>query len=155
AVLKLLELRINFLQEAEIVEPVDYRITFYLARYFFLTLLGLFKISSAICSTAPNSLAFIIRRAVTGIGSAEILSSAIVFMMSAVPLPKRLLYNGFFSAVLGTSSVVGQLLSGALTSKVSWRWCFYIKLPIGGAAIVVIFLALKPTLAAVLGLTIW
>ncbi|TKW55295.1 putative transporter C3H1.06c [Colletotrichum tanaceti] len=83
-----------------------------------------------------------------------ILSGAIVLMMSAVPLPKRPLYNGFFSAVLGTSSVVGPLLGGAFTSRVSWRWCFYINLPNGGAAMVVIFLALKPTPAAVPGLTI-
>ncbi|KAK2024182.1 major facilitator superfamily transporter [Colletotrichum zoysiae] len=128
--------------------------TFYPAKYVFLALLGLFEIGSAICGAAPSSLVFIIGRAVAGMGSAGILSGAIVLMMGAVPLAKRPLYNGFFSAVLGTSSVVGPLLGGAFTSRVSWRWCFFINLPIGGAAMVVIFFALKPTPAAVPGLTL-
>ncbi|KAF6840141.1 major facilitator superfamily transporter [Colletotrichum musicola] len=127
--------------------------TFYPAKYVFLALLGLFEVGSAICGAAPSSLVFIIGRAVAGMGSAGILSGAIVLMMGAVPLAKRPLYNGFFSAVLGTPSVVGPLLGGAFTSRVSWRWCFFINLPIGGAAMVVIFFALKPAPAAVPGLT--
>ncbi|KND91004.1 putative HC-toxin efflux carrier TOXA [Tolypocladium ophioglossoides CBS 100239] len=128
--------------------------TFYPAKYVFLALLGLFEVGSAICGAAPNSIAFIIGRAVAGMGSAGILSGAIVLMISAVPLAKRPLYNGFFSAVLGTSSVVGPLLGGAFASNVSWRWCFYINLPIGGAAMLVILLTLKATPPAAPGLTI-
>jgi MFS family permease len=75
-------------------------------------------------------------------------------MVSAVPLAKRPLYNGFFSAVLGTSSVVRPLLGGAFTSNVSWRWCFYINLPIGGLAMLVILIALKPSPPVAPGLTI-
>ncbi|OJJ97023.1 hypothetical protein ASPACDRAFT_81137 [Aspergillus aculeatus ATCC 16872] len=127
---------------------------FYPAKYVFLALVFLFEIGSLICATAPNSLAFILGRAIAGMGSAGIMSGAIVLMMSAVPLHKRPLYNGFFSAVLGTSSVVGPLLGGAFTSEVNWRWCFYINLPIGGAAMLVIFLALKPTPAMHPGLTL-
>ncbi|KAF4772788.1 MFS general substrate transporter [Colletotrichum scovillei] len=128
--------------------------TFYPAKYVFLALFGIFEIGSAICGAAPSSLVFIIGRAIAGMGSAGILSGAIVLMMGAVPLAKRPLYNGFFSAVLGTSSVVGPLLGGAFTSRVTWRWCFFINLPIGGAAMVVIFFALKPSPAAVPGLTV-
>lgn len=128
--------------------------TFYPPKYVFLSLVTLFEIGSAICGAAPSSVVFIIGRAIAGMGSAGILSGAIVLMMSAVPLAKRPLYNGYFSAVLGLSSVVGPLLGGAFTSKVSWRWCFYINLPIGGLAMLVIFFTLKPTPAAVPGLTI-
>lgn len=117
-------------------------------------MVGLFEIGSAICGAAPNSIAFIFGRAIAGMGSAGIISGAIVLMMSAVPLAKRPLYNGFFSAVLGISSVVGPLIGGAFTSNVSWRWCFYINLPIGGAAMLVILLTLKPTPPAAPGLTI-
>jgi MFS family permease len=128
--------------------------TFYPPKYVFLALITLFEIGSAICGSAPNSIAFIIGRAIAGMGSAGILSGAIVLMVSAVPLAKRPLYNGFFSAVLGTSSVVGPLLGGAFTTNLSWRWCFYINLPIGGIAMLVILFALKPTPPAAPGLTI-
>ncbi|KAJ5410692.1 uncharacterized protein N7487_005051 [Penicillium crustosum] len=127
---------------------------FYPAKYVFLALVLLFEVGSVICAAAPNSLAFIIGRAIAGMGSAGIMSGAIVLMMSAVPLHKRPLYNGFFSAVLGISSVIGPLLGGAFTSNVSWRWCFYINLPIGGAAMLVILLALKPAPAMNPGLTL-
>jgi MFS family permease len=128
--------------------------TFYPPKYVFLALITLFELGSAICGSAPNSIAFIIGRAIAGMGSAGILSGAIVLMVSAVPLAKRPLYNGFFSAVLGTSSVVGPLLGGAFTTNLSWRWCFYINLPVGGIAMLVILFALKPTPPAAPGLTI-
>ncbi|KAJ5951537.1 uncharacterized protein N7479_009950 [Penicillium vulpinum] len=128
--------------------------SFYPAKYVFLALVLLFEVGSVICAAAPNSIAFILGRAIAGMGSAGIMSGAIVLMMSAVPLHKRPLYNGFFSAVLGISSVVGPLLGGAFTSNVSWRWCFYINLPIGGAAMLVILLALKPMPAMYPGLTL-
>ncbi|KAF9766434.1 hypothetical protein IL306_001169 [Fusarium sp. DS 682] len=128
--------------------------TFYPPKYVFLGVLGLFEVGSAICGAAPNSISFIIGRAVAGTGSAGILSGAITLMMSAVPLAKRPLYNGFFSVVLGASSVVGPILGGAFTTHASWRWCFYINLPIGGLAMIVILFALKPTPPAAPGLTI-
>jgi MFS family permease len=128
--------------------------TFYTPKYVFLAVITLFEVGSTICGAAPNSLAFIIGRAIAGMGSAGILTGAIVLLASAVPLAMRPFYNSFFSVVLGTSSVVGPLLGGAFTSNVSWRWCFYINLPIGGAAMLVIILTLKPTPPAEPGLTI-
>ncbi len=62
--------------------------------------------------------------------------------MYAVPLHKRPMYQGLFGAVFGLSSVIGPLLGGAFTTKVTWRWCFYINLPFGAIAMVFIFLLL-------------
>ena len=61
----------------------------------------------------------------------------------AVPLEKRPRLLGAFGAIFGLASIVGPLIGGAFTSNVTWRWCFYINLPFGGVAIVIIALYLK------------
>lgn len=66
-----------------------------------------------------------------------------VVIVYAVPLHKRPLYQGMFGAVFGIASVIGPLLGGALTSKVTWRWCFYINLPLGAVAMLVVLFLLK------------
>jgi hypothetical protein len=64
-------------------------------------------------------------------------------LLHTVPLRRRPIYMGFFGATFGIASVVAPLLGGALTDRLSWRWCFYINLPIGGVSIIIISLILK------------
>ncbi|RSL95291.1 hypothetical protein CEP52_012165 [Fusarium oligoseptatum] len=108
-----------------------------------LSVILLFEIGSTICGAAPNSVVFIIGRAIAGLGAAGIMTGVMVVIVHSVPLHKRPLYQGMFGAVFGTASVVGPLLGGVFTSKVTWRWCFYINLPLGGVAMVVIQLLLN------------
>lgn len=117
--------------------------TFYNPKIVFLTTIGLFEIGSAICGAAPNSTAFILGRAIAGAGSAGIFSGAIIIIVNLVPLHKRPIYQGMGGAVFGIASVVGPLLGGVFTSKLSWRWCFYINLPTGGVAMVILIFILK------------
>ncbi|KAF0329651.1 major facilitator superfamily transporter [Colletotrichum asianum] len=104
----------------------------------------IFEVGSAICGSAPNSVAFIFGRAIAGVGGAGIGSGATMVMVHSVPLHRRPKYQGLFGAVFGVASIAGPLLGGAFTSSsATWRWCFWINLPLGVAALFVIFFILK------------
>ncbi len=117
--------------------------TFYSPKWIFLAAIGLFEIGSAICGAAPNSTAFVVGRAIAGLGSAGIFSGAIIIIVHTVPLRKRPIYQGFVGATFGIASVAGPLLGGAFTQKVSWRWCFLVNLPIGAVTILILVFILK------------
>ncbi|KAJ5920083.1 hypothetical protein N7516_010941 [Penicillium verrucosum] len=112
-------------------------------RIVFLASILVFEVASAICGAAPNSVAFIIGRAICGVGAAGILAGTIMCIIHSVPLQKRPQIQGLFGALFGIASVVGPLVGGAFVSNVTWRWCFFINLPIGGAAMVFIAFCLK------------
>ena len=67
----------------------------------------------------------------------------IVILINSMPLRKRPVVQSLFGAVFGIASVTGPILGGALTTHVTWRWCFYINLPFGAVAIAVILFCLK------------
>ncbi|RVD90246.1 uncharacterized protein DFL_001221 [Arthrobotrys flagrans] len=99
----------------------------------------LFEVGSALCGAAPNSGSFIFGRAISGIGAAGIFAGTVVCIVHTVPLHKRPQLQGLFGALFGLASIVGPIVGGAFTSHVSWRWCFYINLPLGGVSLIVIF----------------
>jgi MFS family permease len=117
--------------------------TFYPVKWVFLTCIATFEVGSATCGAAPSSNALIVGRAVAGLGGAGIFSGAIIIFVHTVPLQNRPLYNSLVTAVFGIASVAGPLLGGVLTEKVSWRWCFYINLPLGAFTIVILFFILR------------
>ncbi|EPS31140.1 hypothetical protein PDE_06095 [Penicillium oxalicum 114-2] len=112
-------------------------------KFSFLTAVGIFEIGSLICGVAPSSPVLIVGRAIAGIGVAGIFSGALVIISMTVPLPKRPLVFGIYGLVWGVASIVGPLLGGAFTDGPSWRWCFYINLPVGGISMVVVLLFLR------------
>ena len=77
-----------------------------------------------------------------GLGAAGVFSGAIPIFMYILPLEKRPAWTGLFGMVFGIASVAGPLLGGLFTDNVSWRWCFYINLPIGAVTFAIIFLIL-------------
>ncbi|KAI1370172.1 MFS general substrate transporter [Hypoxylon crocopeplum] len=109
----------------------------------FLSAVVLFEVGSAVCGAAPNSIAFVIGRAIAGLGAGGIQSGVFVIIVYAVPLSRRPLYQGLFGAVYGISSVLGPLVGGAFTTNATWRWCFYINLPLGGIVLVFVFFLLR------------
>jgi predicted MFS family arabinose efflux permease len=115
---------------------------FYPIKTTFLTSIALFEIGSVISGASPNAIAFILGRAISGIGSAGIFSGAMMIMFLTVPLEERPLHQGGFGAVFALGSVIGPLLGGVFTDKLTWRWCFYINLPFGACTVFTILFIL-------------
>ncbi|KAE8369130.1 major facilitator superfamily domain-containing protein [Aspergillus caelatus] len=110
----------------------------------FLLSIVVFEIGSAICGATPNSGAFIAGRAIAGLASAGVFSGCMLIIIPMIPLHKRPMFQGMFGGVFGVSSVMGPLVGGAFTSSVTWRWCFYINLPIGAVTLILLFLIWDP-----------
>ncbi|KAH1521084.1 hypothetical protein KXW39_006112 [Aspergillus fumigatus] len=114
----------------------------------FLGAISTFEIGSLICAVAQNSTTLIVGRAVAGMGAAGIASGAYTIIAFLAPPRQRPAFTGLLGATYGLASVIGPLLGGVFTDKVSWRWCFYINLPIGGlSAVIVLFLFRAPPAA--------
>ncbi|KAH7174255.1 putative MFS aflatoxin efflux pump [Fusarium flagelliforme] len=117
--------------------------TFFSVKTTFLVSILIFEVGSAVCGAAPTSNALIIGRAIAGVGSAGIYAGAVITTVYCIPLERRMPYQAVVAAIFGITSVLGPLLGGAFTdSAATWRWCFYINLPIGAvaAAILAIYL---------------
>ncbi|CAG8953636.1 hypothetical protein HYFRA_00010095 [Hymenoscyphus fraxineus] len=114
-------------------------------KYVYLAAIAIFEVGSLVTALAPSSAAFIAGRAVTGLGAGALLQGAFGILTYVCTLEMRPLFLGIVVSMFGLFSSIGPLLGGVLTQKVTWRWCFWINLPIGGVVflLVVTFLDLK------------
>ncbi|KAF1937568.1 MFS general substrate transporter [Clathrospora elynae] len=114
----------------------------------FLLAIFTFELGSLICGIAPNSTTLIVGRAISGLGAGGIGSGAYTIIAFSAKPKTRPMFTGIIGASYGIAAVVGPLLGGVFAAKVSWRWCFYVNLPIGGFSALIIVLFFKtPTTA--------
>ena len=104
--------------------------------------LVVFLIGSALCGAAQTMTELIVFRALQGLGGGGLMVGTMAAIGDVVPPRDRGRYQGIFGAVFGLASVIGPLLGGFFTTTLSWRWIFYVNLPIGVAAFAVLAVTL-------------
>lgn len=98
----------------------------------------LFLVGSALCGLAQNMTQLVLMRAVQGLGGGGLLVVSMAAIADVVPPANRGRYQGLFGGVFGLATVVGPLMGGFIVQHASWRWIFYINIPLGVFALVII-----------------
>ncbi|USB33131.1 MDR family MFS transporter [Paenibacillus sp. YPG26] len=114
---------------------------------FFIFGIIVFMIGSVLCGMAQSIVELSIYRAVQGVGAGAMVSIAFTILFDVVPSKDRGKMMGAFGAVFGLSSVIGPLLGGYITDHLNWSWIFYINLPLGFIALLMIALFYKESAA--------
>ncbi|GCE30611.1 MFS transporter [Dictyobacter alpinus] len=111
----------------------------------FLVGVVLFLVGSAICGMAQSMNQLILFRAFQGLGAAALMPIAIAVIGDLFPPRERGKWQGLTGGVFGLSSIVGPAAGGWITENANWRWVFYVNLPVGIAALLVLIF-LMPSL---------
>jgi EmrB/QacA subfamily drug resistance transporter len=105
--------------------------------------IGVFLIGTLLSGLAGSMTQLIIFRAVQGLGAGALIPLGMTIIGDTFTLRERARMQALFSGVWGLSSVVGPVIGGFITDQISWRWVFFVNLPIGVIAAIIIGLALK------------
>jgi EmrB/QacA subfamily drug resistance transporter len=105
---------------------------------FFQASIVIFLAGSALAGLAHSMLELIAFRAVQGIGGGGLMTGAQTIVADVVPARDRGRYQGLFGSVFGVTSVLGPLIGGFFVDNLSWRWVFYVNLPVGAVALAVV-----------------
>lgn len=108
----------------------------------YLICIVLFELGSLICAVSPSTDVLIFGRAFAGLGAAGLWISVMSLFAHISTLRQRPLLLGAMGAIFAVCSVAGPIVGGALTEEATWRWCFWLNLPCGGLAILLVLVFL-------------
>ncbi|PHH63316.1 hypothetical protein CDD81_6090 [Ophiocordyceps australis] len=103
----------------------------------------IFWVGSLLCAVSQSMAMLIAARAIQGVGGGGTIVLPNICVSDLFSMRRRGMYFGILGGVWAISSAIGPVLGGVFTAKVSWRWCFYINLPLGGVALVILIFVLK------------
>src|SRR6185369_4827548 len=109
----------------------------------FLAAIVLFLVGSALCGMAHNMVELISFRAIQGLGAGGLIVGVLSIIGVMIPPRERSKYQGVMMAVMPVAMIGGPLIGGAITDHLSWRWAFYVNLPLGAIALVVCWITLR------------
>ncbi|EXF79114.1 MFS transporter [Colletotrichum fioriniae PJ7] len=130
---------------------------FYNIKWVYCISLIIFEVGSVISAVAPNSMALIIGRAVSGVGAAGLVSGTTTILSYCVPLKKQAKLSPAILGLYSTGSAIGPLVGGSITDSktLSWRFIFWLNLPFGAIGLALIWLSLRNPPPAVKGDLPW
>ncbi|MDX6580018.1 MAG: hypothetical protein QOJ47_1567, partial [Gaiellales bacterium] len=105
------------------------------------TAIVIFLAGSVLCGVAQGMGELIIFRAIQGLGAGGLIVTTLAVVGDIIPPRERGKYQGYFGGVFGVSTIVGPLLGGFFVDNLSWRWIFYVNVPVGIVALLVIAVA--------------
>ncbi|HEY6835976.1 MAG TPA: MDR family MFS transporter [Gaiellaceae bacterium] len=104
----------------------------------FLIAISIFLVGSALCGLAQNMVQLVIFRAIQGVGAGGLFPLTLAMVGMIIPPRDRGRYQGLIGSVFAAASIIGPVVGGFIVDNFSWRWIFYVNLPVGGVAMAVI-----------------
>jgi EmrB/QacA subfamily drug resistance transporter len=108
----------------------------------FIVAITIFLIGSALCGAAQNMVQLVVFRAIQGVGAGGLFPLTLAMVGMIVPPRDRGKYQGLIGSVFAAASIVGPLIGGFIVDNTSWRWIFFVNLPVGIVALVVILVTM-------------